>query len=273
MTKIFNLINSECQFIQEMIDIGITQIRKADLQQKGLYYQSFTCLSVGLERLLKLIIILDTYNDTDTFYTQEQLRRLGHKINNLYSKCVSIGNKYGVNKKYSENDTIYNSIIDILSEFADTGDNNRYYYLNYISEVNRNEFVLPKDTMCKWYENIDEYIYNSKISAKKKQEIESHSNLLGHVLNTGTIISFNLENNILINDGISFLLNKNRQLACQKYRVLFVAQIVRYLSNILNKLCDALWRKSNNNIPYFYDYFRVYRCDDNYLKNKKKFHE
>ena len=273
MTKIFNLINSECQFIQEMINMGMTQIRKANFQKKGLYYESFTCLTVGLERLLKLIIILDNYNDSNTFYTQEQLKRLGHKINNLYSKCVNIGNKYGVDKKYSENDNIYNSIIDILSEFADNGGNNRYYNLNYISEVNTNGFILPKDTMCKWYENIDEYIYNNKISIKKKQEIETRSNLFGHVLNKGALIRFNLENSILINDGISFCLNINRQLACQKYRVLFLAQIVRYLSNILNELCDAFWRKSDDDIPYFYDYFRVYRCDDNFLKNKRNFYE
>ena len=274
MTKTFNLINSECQFIQEMINMGITQIRNADFQRKGLYYQSFTSLSVGLERLLKLIIILDKYNDTNTFHTQSQLRRsFGHNIKVLYLKCVDVGDRYDVNKMYSESDEIYNNIIDILSEFADVGNDNRYYNLNYISEVETNGFVLPKDTMCKWYEKVDEYIFNNKISDKKKIEIEERSKSMGNLLNLGARIHYTSENNVSINDGVSFCLNKNRQLACQKYRVLFIAQIIRYLSSILNKLGDALWQKSNDNIPYFYDYFRVYRCDDISLKNKKRFIE
>lgn len=70
MTNLFKLINSECQFSEELINYGITQLRKADLQHRGLYYQAFANLSMGFERLLKLIIILDNYHANNELFTQ-----------------------------------------------------------------------------------------------------------------------------------------------------------------------------------------------------------
>lgn len=271
MTKLFNLINSECQFAVELIDYGITQIRKADLQRKGLYYQAFTNLSVGLERVLKLIIIFDNFLKTGALHTQNQLKQMGHNLSDLYKKCVIIGEEYRVQKEFSEPDEVYENLIKILSDFANTGNDNRYFNLNYISEVNAPGFELPKDATFKWYEQIDGYIYDHKISDKKKMKFENENRVFGQMLNGGASINFSSETNAEIDNGVDFCFNKNRQILCQPYRVLFVAHIVRYLSNILNETAYKLQTSGVQDIPYVNEYFRVYRCEDSFLLKKCRF--
>ena len=51
----------EAQFTKEILGIGVTQLFKANYATKGIYYQSFTCLSTGLERFAKLCLILNYY--------------------------------------------------------------------------------------------------------------------------------------------------------------------------------------------------------------------
>lgn len=41
----------EAQFTKELLAIGVTQLYKANYASKGIYYQSFVCLSTGIERL------------------------------------------------------------------------------------------------------------------------------------------------------------------------------------------------------------------------------
>ena len=271
MTKLFHLINSECNFANDILNSGVELIRKANFQDKGLYYQAFTCLSVGLERLMKLIIILDNYLQHNQLYTKNELKNIGHDISNLYSKCINIGNNRNIDKKYSDPDEIYKKIIDILSEFANLGEQNRYYNLNYISLANNKTFSLPKDTTCKWVEQIDYYIYNNKVSEKKKIDIEQQNMFWGQMLNEGALILFEAEDNSKINNGLLYMAHKSRQIACQGFRVLFVAQIIRYLSRVLSHISDKLKSIHPQDIPYLNEYFIIYRNDDNILKKRKCF--
>ncbi len=82
----FNALSNECAFAYEILASGITQIRKANYSKKGIYYQSFISLSVGLERLSKLCILFDYYiSNNGEFPTDKFLRNLGHDINKLYN--------------------------------------------------------------------------------------------------------------------------------------------------------------------------------------------
>src|SRR5438128_8770471 len=55
----FLLLQQEGYLIRTSIAQGLTSLRSANLNKKGDYYAAFFGLSIGLERLLKVIIILD----------------------------------------------------------------------------------------------------------------------------------------------------------------------------------------------------------------------
>ena len=54
--KELNLSN-EASLTASLLGNGLNALRKADLYNKGLYYQAFFSLSIGIERLLKIIVI------------------------------------------------------------------------------------------------------------------------------------------------------------------------------------------------------------------------
>jgi hypothetical protein len=52
----FKALLKEARFTKEMLGSGATQIRKANYATKGVYFQAFTNLSTGLERIGKLCL-------------------------------------------------------------------------------------------------------------------------------------------------------------------------------------------------------------------------
>lgn len=64
-SKTFNALADEATFTKEMLGSGATQIRKGNYASKGNYFQAFTSLSTGLERIGKLCLMLDYYIDND----------------------------------------------------------------------------------------------------------------------------------------------------------------------------------------------------------------
>ena len=61
MNDTFQAFLNEAVFTKEIISSLVTQIRKADYAQKGFYFQSFTSLATGLERIGKLCLLLNYY--------------------------------------------------------------------------------------------------------------------------------------------------------------------------------------------------------------------
>lgn len=55
----FVALLKEAQFTREMLATGPTRIRNANYAKKGVYFQAFTSLSTGLERIGKLRLIVD----------------------------------------------------------------------------------------------------------------------------------------------------------------------------------------------------------------------
>ncbi|MBQ9115063.1 MAG: hypothetical protein IJY07_03910 [Clostridia bacterium] len=271
MTNLFELINSECEFSEDLISTGITQLGKANLCKKSLYYQSFMCISTGLERLMKIIIILNEYYKNNYLLTQKQLKQKGHNLCVLFKECESIGKAYDIEVSFSEPKYVYNTIIEILSDFSNTGNNNRYYNLNYISEANTIGFELPKDATHRWYESLDYYIYENKISNKAKEKIVFQSQSLGNILDTCCRVNFTSENNTSINTTKIALFEIQKQSLCARYRCLFVSQIVRYLSTVLNHISHKLHLVDKENIPFTNEYFTLFCNKDSYLLTRKTF--
>jgi hypothetical protein len=50
-TPIFRALLREAEFTKQMLASGATQIRAANYATKGIYFQAFTSLSTGIERI------------------------------------------------------------------------------------------------------------------------------------------------------------------------------------------------------------------------------
>ncbi len=126
----FSVINRETKLVAELATSGLENIRKIHLNQ-AFYYQSFYAMSMGLERLMKLIVHIE----------QPLINpfKLGHNIEDLSSF---------LNISFPAN-SIENNIIIFLSAFA-KGD--RYTIVDFL--YNGDNTRLAKEPIANFYANI-----------------------------------------------------------------------------------------------------------------------
>lgn len=111
---------------------GLTELRTAHIHNKGACYSGFFNLSIGLERLLKSIVIIEHMISNDlTPPTKNQLKQYGHDVVELYDKSVEIGGRHDSRvPEQTSLDTIEQEILGLLSDFAQSS---RYHNLDALS--------------------------------------------------------------------------------------------------------------------------------------------
>src|SRR5258706_11400069 len=97
----FKALLKEAQFTKEMLGSGATQIRKANYATKGVYFQAFTNLSTGLERIGKLCLMLDYYIETNgRFPDSKYFRKIGHNLSLIYKESSGVIGRRGVSMRF-----------------------------------------------------------------------------------------------------------------------------------------------------------------------------
>lgn len=128
----FLLLQQEGHLISSCLATGLTQLRSANVHNKGAFYSALFNLSVGMERLLKAIIIIDfMLKNQQSVPTKKQLRSYGHGITKLYDECVKISANHG-NQLPARTllGDVNQELLEILSNFAQT---TRYHNLDALS--------------------------------------------------------------------------------------------------------------------------------------------
>src|ERR1700687_4441311 len=86
ISAVFPTLLREATLAAELLSAGVTTLRKATRAQKGLYDLALFNLSIGFERLCKLIVLVDHYLKRNrTFPTNDQLRNdYRHDLQKLF---------------------------------------------------------------------------------------------------------------------------------------------------------------------------------------------
>lgn len=264
----FNALSKECAFAYEILASGITQIRKANYAKKGIYYQSFISLSVGLERLSKLCILLDYYiSNNGEFPTDKFLRSLGHDINKLYNKSIDIKEKHNFNFKYLNNlnNEIHINMLNIISDFA-TRD--RYENLNIL--VNAKQENNP---ISLWFTLVDLNLFEKHITKKKKQKIAHNAEVIHRLTSPLTSVLHSSEDGNIITDVREGSFRTGIYNSVTPYRQLYLAQIVRYWTELIWKLQYKAMDIGKDEIPYFSDMFGCFYNDNSYFRGIRNYNK
>jgi len=106
---------------------SLAGLREADSALPGRFYAAFFNYAIGLERLLKIILLLDKWHHERKFLTDDELRAKGHNVQKLYNDARPLFARYTVkwNPTY-EPDKIRSDLLSFLANFAN---GNRYYNL------------------------------------------------------------------------------------------------------------------------------------------------
>lgn len=261
----FKALLHEGQFAKELLAIGVTQLYKANYATEGIYYQVFSCLSVGIERLAKLCLILDFYVTTNGILPKENyIRKNGHKIMTLFQSCRSISQHQQISFKfcYKLDDEIYQSILQVLTDFAQSS--GRYSNINILLGTN-----TDIDCMRQWYETVDLKLYENCVSLKKKQLIEKKAEIIGSMLKQFSVVNYITEDSTEIIDQVEASKRTGIWEAVASYRQLYVLQIIRFLTEILIDISYKGMEISCDDIPHMSEIFGLFYNEDSYFRSRK----
>jgi hypothetical protein len=267
LSRTFTALSKEAGFTQEMLGAGATQIRMANYATKGVYFQAFTSLSTGLERIGKLCLMLDYYIDhhgrfPDYNYMKNQI---GHNLMLIYQQAKGIIAKRTLSMSFLQDldDPIYQAIISVLSEFA-LGD--RYSNIDFLVGGKR-----QNDPVASWFKEVDQRLYRTKVGQKKKDEIQSHAAMVGSALGPFAMVLHTSEAGDEIDDVEEASRMTGIWRAVAPHRQLCVVQIIRYWAELLRLLQYEAMKLPGEDIPYLSESFALFLNDDSYIKTRKTF--
>lgn len=171
LSEPFALFQQEGFLARSSLLTGLNALRKANVDDtnKGLFYSAFFELSIGFERLMKLVLVIDhmAKNDLNPMTDQELKSKYGHKIQSLYKSCEKLNEDLGrpTDDFYAEGSFEWD-VIHFLHEFALSA---RYYNLSKLTNGQR-----TNDPLSDWGSLLTRVIYR-QVSNKKLEKIQSES--------------------------------------------------------------------------------------------------
>lgn len=265
LTPTFNALLREAQFTKEMLGTGATQIRLANYATKGIYFQAFTSLSTGLERIGKLCLMLDHFIETrGTFPTlREMKQQIGHKLELLYSRSQEVVQRHSIQLQFTKDlsDPVHQAIVRVLHAFAE-GD--RYSNIDILVGGNSSS-----DPVARWFNEVDMPLYTTRVSQKKKDQIESNAKLGAQLMGAYSSVLHTSETGDEITDFEDGSRRTGVWEAVAPHRQLAVLQVIRYWTELIGQLEHSAHAVPGEHIPYFGEVFAMFYNDDSYLKSWK----
>lgn len=259
----FWLLQQEAILANTSILSGLEYMAKADFvdKYKGAYYASFFALTLGFERIMKLLIACDYMLENNYNKIKEgELKAYGHDLGKLYALCVNAGQRYGFN--FINECNIDKSIITFLSAFADAK-LGRYYNLS------DRRLEEDQDPLNKWKNILDE-IFACDASEQIMHNVESK---VFNNINPSLQIQ-----DIAFDTGyVNYLYLHHKIKKANGYAIWRIIQILNPIARILSQISYKAHEidtssipQRNITIPYFNEIFYFHHTDRTTALRRKR---
>jgi len=176
----FVLLQQEGFLIGSTLALGLTELRAAHVQNKGAFYSALLNLSVGFERLLKAMVIIDhMLKNQLSAPSKKELQQRGHNVVELCDECATIALERGMEPVAFENlDYIDQALLTLLSDFAKV---TRYHNLDALSASQSGS-----DPLREWSRIILE-ILREDATQREKQKVVAQGAFVAQAIDGMTI--------------------------------------------------------------------------------------
>ncbi|MBS9544175.1 hypothetical protein Q4R42_08750 [Morganella morganii subsp. sibonii] len=262
-------LGREASLVSHLIGSGVTAIGRANYADKfGEYYTAFFGLSVGLERLSKLILVAHyTINNQGRMPDEKVVKKFGHKLIDLTNAVENISKEMELSLNYQRPSyEPSRRILDCLDSFADA---QRGRYANFASLGNPN---LTKDEpINKWWGEVAECILKKHYYGKAAQiRVERKAKLANDLMSSFTMVLHTDESGNSMQDIESASIRTGQNVIVQKWGRYYSLVIVRWLATVLSELSQIACHE--HGVEGFYglkEYFYTYTVEDSFLKTRK----
>lgn len=270
LSESFSLLLQEAYLTRSSLLTGFTYLRKANIgdETKGLFYSAFFQLSIGFERLMKLILVVDymAKNDLKPMTDEELRKNYSHKIRNLYEGCIKLAAERSMPlDEFVTTDEFDYEIVKFLHEFALSA---RYYNLSKLSNSQKS-----KDPLSEWW-SILSIIMSSDVPQRKMKKIEEESiRICDAIGNNAFTLMRGLDQQLMTTlDTIAY-----PQLieAVSPYAVWRTFRIIRPLYRLIDRVVEDVHEIEHQKghdyplVPYLYEFFPFLLLDRSSVLRKK----
>ena len=262
-------ISRETKLVCQLVGSGVTSLGRASYgDMMGEYYTAFFGLSVGLERLAKLILVVDyAISNSGNMPNQDVVRKFGHKLARLLDAVDGIEKKYSLNLPYKRlADDISDKIIDCLDDFADA---TRGRYANFAVLGDPN--LSQHEPIQRWWDDVATLILERHYTGGKIQaNIEARAEMVHKMLSPNSVVLQVNESGALMQDVHTASLRAGQAEVVQRFGRYYVLLVIRWISCVLSELS----RKAcyHHKLPAFFgvwEHLYTYTVNDDFLKRRK----
>lgn len=265
----WHFIQRETMLVRQLVGSGATALGKADYaKNKGEYYNAFFGLSVGLERLCKLILVVDhALTHSGALPTEVVVRKFGHKIGELFNAVEGIAKSRGLSyAKDRPNNKIVMAMLSNLDAFADAG---RGRYANFAALTDPTQ--VRNDPLAKWWNEVAEAVLLRHYYGTKKQEkVEANAQAVSAIGSSFTYVQYTTETRDQLTD-LELASRRTGQLSVvqpwSRYHALTLVRWLAYIHQQLTK--HACYNEGIDAFFGCWEFLDCYRLDDSFLKSRK----
>ncbi|EAZ97039.1 hypothetical protein MELB17_10963 [Marinobacter sp. ELB17] len=265
----WHALGREASLVRHLIGSGATAIGRANYADKmGEYYTAFFGLSVGLERLSKLILVAHyAIEHNGEMPDGKVIKKFGHKLIDLANEVEKISEKLQLSPNYTRpaND-VPQKILECLDSFADA---RRGRYANFASLDNPN--LTANEPINKWWDEVAECILKKHYYGKTAQKrIEGRAEFIDSITSPFTMVIQTNESGHTMRDVESASIRTGQNAIVQKWGRYHSLTIARWLSSVLSELSHiACYQHGIDGFFGLSEYFYSYTVDDSFLKTRK----
>ncbi|RJS94162.1 hypothetical protein D3260_06275 [Salinisphaera sp. Q1T1-3] len=265
----WHALGREASLVRHLIGSGATALGKANYADRvGDYYTAFFGLSVGIERLSKLILVAEfAIKNSGKMPDQKKIKKFGHNLIALIERVedIQLANDLSIRYQKPRNETTQR-MLQCLDAFADA---RRGRYANFASLGDPN--LSDEDPVSKWWSEVAESILSKHYYGKRPQErVESNAEFIDSMISPFTSVHHTDETGNLLHDVKSASIRTGQTEIVQKYGRFYVLTIIRWLSDVLSKIARiACYRYGAEGFFGIEEYFFTYTVEDSFLKTRK----
>jgi hypothetical protein len=264
----WHAIGREGELAAEQLASGVTILGRANHAQPGLYTQAFFALSIGMERLAKLIVVADyAITNGGRYPTNQELRDFGHNIAALLQRCDEISSQYRSGQLHAirPNSPIHQGIVTGLCEF---GVLSRYYNLDFIVAGKAPAFPEP---IGAWWRRVGVPILANHYTEVQRQKDMACATVTA-AWKGPSFVHHYTEDGVPIDDPKVLMERAMATRVVQRYGKLYTLQIVRWLAFLLSHLAELAAHSHGLDDAFFGlgEAFTIFMNEDTYLMRRNR---
>ena len=261
--KKYRALMRETSLAAQTLCSGLTDLRKAELGKPGVYYAAFFGLSVGFERLCKIVLVLDHVIDHDgLFPTDDKLRKIGHDVQALIEKTQEVRKKYASDNDWSPFPD--DRVVDVMTRFlCGFATRTRYYNLDYLHD-NTKDF----EPINEWNEGVGSEIIRKHYPSERQQMHRKTSEGIGRKIDpVSSIYLSNDAEGTVITDAVSMIEAGMKIALIQEWSQFYALKIARYLAVLISNVQSYVPRKD---MPDLGEILWPFYANDRRLRSLKR---